>query len=114
VLGLLDFGIGPLVLEDQLLGALDTGLLWGNLGVSLLVIVAGTILVPALSLPAALLSILAGCLIGNLMLGTAAAIGAQARLPGRVLVGAPLGGPGIRGRSRGGPGSLCCCASERR
>ncbi len=38
---------------------LDTGLLWGNLGVSLLVLVAGTYLVPALSLPQALLAIVA-------------------------------------------------------
>ncbi len=42
-----------------MLGTLDTGLLWGNLGVSLLVVVAGAALVPALSLPDALLAIAA-------------------------------------------------------
>ena len=78
----------------RVLGPLDTGLLWGNLGVSLLVIVAGTILVPALSLPDALLAILVGCLIGNAMLGAAGAIGAQARVPGMVLLRAPLGQQG--------------------
>ncbi len=84
-------GIEPVPDRLRVLGTLDTGLLWSNLGVSLLVIVAGTILVPALSLPDALLAILVGCVIGNLMLGTAAAIGAQARVPGMVLMRAPLG-----------------------
>jgi putative hydroxymethylpyrimidine transporter CytX len=84
-------GIEPVPERLRVLGALDTGLLWGNLGVSLLVIVAGTILVPALSLREALVAIVAGCLIGNLMLGVAGAIGAQARVPGMVLLRAPLG-----------------------
>src|SRR6476619_8412337 len=67
------------------------GLLWGNLGVSLLVIVAGAVLVPALSLPTALVALLVGCLVGNLMLAVAGAIGAQARVPAMVLMRAPLG-----------------------
>ena len=75
----------------RVLGTLDTGLLWGNLGVSLLVIVAGAALVPALSFPNALLAILLGCVIGNTMLGVAGAIGADARVPGMVLMRAPLG-----------------------
>jgi nucleobase:cation symporter-1, NCS1 family len=73
------------------LGGLDLGLLWGNLGVSLLVVVAGAVLVPALSLPAALAAIAVGCLVGNLMLAVAGAIGAQARVPAMVLMRAPLG-----------------------
>ena len=84
-------GIRPVPERLRVLGTLDTGLLWGNLGVSLLVVVAGTILVPALSLPDALLAIGIGCLIGNLMLAVAAAIGAQARVPAMVLLRAPLG-----------------------
>jgi putative hydroxymethylpyrimidine transporter CytX len=47
--------------------------------------------VPALSLPDALLAILLGSLIGNAMLGAAALIGADARVPGMVLLRAPLG-----------------------
>ena len=74
-----------------MLGGLDLGLLWGNLGVSLLVVVAGAVLVPALSLPSALAAIAVGCLVGNLMLAVAAAIGAQARVPAMVLMRAPLG-----------------------
>ena len=83
--------IEPVADERRVLGALDTGLLWGNLGVSLLVIVSGAILVPALSLPRAIVAIVLGCLVGNLMLATAAAIGSQARVPGMVLLRAPLG-----------------------
>ena len=85
------WGIDPVPERLRVLSGLDTGLLWGNLGVSLLVIVAGAALVPALSLPAALVAILLGCLIGNLMLAVAGAIGADARVPGMVLMRAPLG-----------------------
>ena len=85
------WGIDPVPERLRVLGPLDTGLLWGNLGVSLLVIVAGAALVPALSLPQALVAIVVGCLIGNLMLGVAGAIGADARVPGMVLLRAPLG-----------------------
>ena len=85
------WGIEPVPERLRVLGTLDTGLLWGNLGVSLLVIVAGAALVPALSLPDALLAIVIGCVIGNLALATAGAIGADARVPGMVLMRAPLG-----------------------
>jgi putative hydroxymethylpyrimidine transporter CytX len=85
------WGIEPVPERLRVLGTLDTGLLWGNLGVSLLVIVAGAALVPALSLPDALAAIVVGCLIGNLMLGAAGAIGADGRVPGMVLMRAPLG-----------------------
>jgi nucleobase:cation symporter-1, NCS1 family len=85
------WGIEPVPERLRVLGTLDTGLLWGNLGVSLLVIVAGAALVPALSLPDALLAILIGCVIGNTMLGLAGAIGTDARVPGMVLMRAPLG-----------------------
>jgi putative hydroxymethylpyrimidine transporter CytX len=49
------------------------------------------VLVPALSLPSALVAIAVGCLVGNLMLAAAGAIGAQARVPAMVLMRAPLG-----------------------
>jgi NCS1 family nucleobase:cation symporter-1 len=85
------WGIEPVPERLRVLGTLDTGLLWGNLGVSLLVIVAGAALVPALSLPNALVAVVVGCLVGNAMLGVAGAIGADARVPGMVLLRAPLG-----------------------
>jgi NCS1 family nucleobase:cation symporter-1 len=73
------------------LSAFDSALLWGNLSVSLLVIVIGALLVPALSLPEALLAIVVGAVAGNVLLGLAAAIGAEAGVPGMVLLRAPLG-----------------------
>jgi putative hydroxymethylpyrimidine transporter CytX len=88
------WGIDPVPDRLRVLGGLDTGLLWGNLGVSLLVIVAGAVLVPALSLPEALIAIVVGSAIGCAMLGAAAGIGAQARVPAMVLMRAPLGEQG--------------------
>lgn len=85
------WGIDPVPERLRLLGGFDLALLWGNLGVSLLVVVAGAILVPALSLPSAFVAIAIGCLIGNLMLATAGLIGAQARVPAMTLMRAPLG-----------------------
>src|SRR5262245_37699803 len=85
------WGIDPVPRRLRILSGLETGLLWGNLGVSLLVIVAGAVLVPALSLPAALAAIVLGCLIGNAMLAVAGMIGADARVPGMALMRAPLG-----------------------
>jgi len=85
------WGIEPVPDRLRVLGLFDNVLFWGNLGVSLLVIVAGAALVPALSLPDAVLAILLGALIGQLMLSAAAGIGAQARVPAMVLMRAPLG-----------------------
>ena len=91
------WGIDPVPARMRVLGVVDTGLLWGNLGVSLLVLVAGTYLVPALSLPEAFLAILLGSLVGNAMLGLAGLIGADARVPSMVLMRAPLGRRGSYG-----------------
>ena len=91
------WGIEPVPDRLRVLGLFDQFLLWSNLGVSLLVIVIGSFLVPALSLPEACLAILLGSLIGNAMLGSAALIGADARVPGMVLLRAPLGRVGSYG-----------------
>lgn len=85
------WGIEPVPERLRVLGPLDSLALWGNLGISLLVIVAGTYLVPGLSLKDALLAVVVGGLIGNAMLATAGLIGADARVPGMVLLRAPLG-----------------------
>src|SRR5688572_25090747 len=86
-----NWGIEPVPERLRLLGLVDQFLLWSNLGVSLLVIVIGSFLVPGLSLPDAFVAILLGSLIGNLMLAGAGLIGADARVPGMVLMRAPLG-----------------------
>jgi nucleobase:cation symporter-1, NCS1 family len=85
------WGIEPVPDRLRVLGLADTTLLWGSLGVSLLVLVAGALLVPALSLRDAMIAIVAGGLIGSAMLGLAGMIGAQARVPAMVLMRAPLG-----------------------
>ncbi len=63
-------------------------------------IVTASFLVPAMSLPVALLAILVGSVAGNLMLGAAGMIGADGRVPAMVLMRAPLGRRG----SYGAPG----------
>jgi nucleobase:cation symporter-1, NCS1 family len=85
------WGIEPVPERLRTLGLADLTVLWGNLGVSLLVLVIGALLVPALTLRDALLAILVGSLIGNAMVGTAGLIGADARVPSMVLLRAPLG-----------------------
>src|SRR5438128_671463 len=85
------WGIEPVPARLRVLGLVDLTLLWGNLSVSLLVIVAAAGLVPMLSFKEALLAILLGALAGNLLLALAALIGADARVPGMVLLRAPLG-----------------------
>jgi nucleobase:cation symporter-1, NCS1 family len=85
------WGISPVPERLRTLGLLDNAMLWGSLGLSLLVLVAGTVLVPALSLRQALLAILVGGIFGNVLLGLAALVGADARVPAMVLLRAPLG-----------------------
>ena len=84
-----NWGISPVPERLRVLGAFDTFLLWTNLGISLLVLVAASYF--GLSLRQALLATLVGGLIGNTMLGVAALIGADARVPTMVLQRAPLG-----------------------
>jgi NCS1 family nucleobase:cation symporter-1 len=88
------WGIEPVPAPSRTLGLLDNAALWGNLGFSLLLMVTGAFLVPALGLGEAFLAILIGAVIGNLMLATAAVIGADSGLPTMALLRAPLG---IRG-----------------
>jgi NCS1 family nucleobase:cation symporter-1 len=92
------WGIEPVPERLRVLGVLDGFLLWANLSVSLLVIVAGAFLVLpadefglALSLPEALRATVAAAVVGNLLLGVGGLIGADARVPPRVLMRAPLG-----------------------
>jgi NCS1 family nucleobase:cation symporter-1 len=89
-----EWGIEPVPGESRTLGTFDNAVLWGNLGFSLLLLVTGSFLVPAMGLGQALLAILVGALIGNVLLAVAAVIGAETGLPAMVLYRAPLG---IRG-----------------
>src|SRR5260370_26484607 len=82
------WGIEPVPDRLRVLGTVDSLLLWTNLGISLLVLVAASYL--GLSLKQALLATLVGGLLGNTMLGVAAYIGADARVPAVALQRAPL------------------------
>ena len=93
-----NWGIEPVPERLRVLGTFDGFLLWANLSVSLLVIVAGAFLVLpfsqgglALSLPVAIAAIVAAAVVGNIMLGLGGLIGADARVPTMVLLRAPLG-----------------------
>ena len=83
------WGIEPVPERLRVLGAVDSFLLWTNLGISLLVLVSAAYF--GLSLKQALLATLIGALVGNTMLGVAAYIGADAGVPSMVLQRAPLG-----------------------
>src|SRR4051795_5367641 len=84
-----NWGIEPVPERLRVLGGFDTFLLWTNLGISLLVLVAASYF--ALSLKQALLATIVGGLVGNAMLAVAGLIGADARVPSMVLLRAPLG-----------------------
>ena len=84
------WGITPVPERLRTLSFLDVTLLWGSLGISLLVIVAGTLLAP-LGLERALLATGVGAVLGCALLGLAGLIGADRRVPGMVLLREPLG-----------------------
>ena len=79
------------------LGLLDQTILWGNLGISLLLVVAGTFVLapdpalPPLSLLAALTAIVVGAVLGNVLLGLGARAGAETGAPAMVLIRGLLG-----------------------
>lgn len=84
------WGVTPVPGRLRTLSLLDLLLLWGNLGISLLVLVAGTYLA-GLGLQRGLLAIAVGAAIGCALLGLAGLIGAERRVPAMVLMRDPLG-----------------------
>ena len=89
-----DPGIEPVPQASRVLGARDIAVLWGDLGIGLLVLVTGALLVPALGFMEALIVIVIGSLAGVGLLAIAAAYGARYGLPTMVLFRPVLG---IRG-----------------
>jgi putative hydroxymethylpyrimidine transporter CytX len=84
-------GIEPVPPEGRRLGFGDFVILWGDLGVGLLVLLAGSFLVPALSAGAALGAIVLGSLIGVAFLAVTALIGARTGEPTMVCLRPALG-----------------------
>ena len=74
------WGIEPVPAADRRLRARDLAVLWGSLGVGLLVMQAGTLLAD-LGLAWALGAIMLGSLIGALLLAAAGRVGAAAGVP---------------------------------
>jgi nucleobase:cation symporter-1, NCS1 family len=85
------WGIEPLPPSAQRLTFWDFAVLWGDLGIGLLVLLAGSFLVPALSLGQALAAIVIGSAVGVALLAATAAIGAQAGVPTMVCLRPALG-----------------------
>jgi nucleobase:cation symporter-1, NCS1 family len=84
------WGVTPVPDRLRTLSGVDVGLLWGNLGISLLVLFTGTFLA-GLGLQRALLATVVGAVLGTALLGLAGLIGYERRVPGMVLLRAPLG-----------------------
>ncbi len=84
------WGVTPVPDRLRTLSLGDLTLLWGNLGISLLVLVAGTYLA-GLGLQRGLLAIVVGAVLGCALLGFAGYIGAERRVPAMVLMREPLG-----------------------
>jgi putative hydroxymethylpyrimidine transporter CytX len=85
------WGIRPVPGAMRRLSGLDLAVLWGDLSIGLLVLVTGALLVPALGLPAAVLAIGVGTVIGCAPLGLVAAAGAREGVPAMVLFRPSLG-----------------------
>ncbi len=89
-----EWGIEPVPAQHRYLGFLDYFALWSSLGVGLLVLLAGTLLVPGLGPGQALAAILLGTVVGNLLLALAGMVGSETAVPTMVLLRPALG---IRG-----------------
>jgi nucleobase:cation symporter-1, NCS1 family len=85
------WGIAPIPAERRRLTGLDLGVLWGDLAIGLLVLLTGTLLVPALGLRQALLAIAIGSAAGCVPLALVAHVGAREGLPGMALFRPVLG-----------------------
>lgn len=95
------WGIEPVPAQHRRLSGIDLAVLWADLGIGLLVIVAGALLVaPAdqfgfgLSLGAAMVAILIGSIIGSFLLGLGGVIGTREGKPTMVLLRNVLGKTG--------------------
>lgn len=86
--------IHPIAKQNRTLGFFDFYVLWADLGISLLVILAGSFLIPGLSLFQALIAILIGSAFGCLLLALVGIIGSQTNAPSMVLLRSVFG---IRG-----------------
>lgn len=85
------WGIRPVGAAMRRLSGWDLSVLWGDLSIGLLVLVSGTLLVPALGLPSALLAIGIGSVVGSVPLALVGFAGTREGVPGMVLYRPVLG-----------------------
>lgn len=88
------WGVEPVPPPQRVLSGLDLAVLWGDLGIGLLVLVTGGLLVPGLGFGAAMAAIVIGSVLGVALLALAAVAGADHGVPTMVLFRPALG---IRG-----------------
>lgn len=86
-----DGGIDPVPQEKRRLRAFDFAVLWGDLAISLLVMVAGTLLVPGLGTQEALLAIVVGTAMGTVLLALVGIAGTDSGAPTMVVLRGPMG-----------------------
>ncbi|MEO8322866.1 MAG: cytosine permease [Actinomycetota bacterium] len=89
-----DWGVAPIPPLRRTLSGFDLAVLWGDLGVGLLVLVTGGFLVPGLGFSGAIAAIVIGSVIGVALLALAGAAGASHGVTTMVLFRPVLG---IRG-----------------
>lgn len=88
------WGVEPVPAKKRTLRPFDFAVLWGDLAVSLLVMVAGALLVPGLGTQEAVLAVVCGTALGAVLLSLAGVVGSDAGVPTMVALRSPLG---IRG-----------------
>ena len=86
-----EWGVQPVPQEKRALRPFDFAVLWGDLAVSLLVMVAGSLLVPGLGTQQAVLAVVIGTLIGTTLLALAGIVGSDTGVPTMVGLRAPFG-----------------------
>jgi putative hydroxymethylpyrimidine transporter CytX len=89
-----EWGIESVPPQARVFGFADFAVLWGNLGIGLLVMLAGTFLIPGMSLRGALLAIVVGNALGCALLALVGKIGGDTGLPTMVLLRSVLGARG--------------------
>ncbi|MFN2489809.1 MAG: cytosine permease [Actinomycetota bacterium] len=86
-----EWGIDPVPPEERVLGSFDLAILWGDLGIGLLVLVTGALLVPGLGIGPALAAVVVGSVIGVALLALAGVAGAAHGVPTMALFRPILG-----------------------
>jgi purine-cytosine permease-like protein len=86
-----EWGVDPVPREKRILKSVDYFVLWSSLAVGLLVLQAGGLLMPSLSMVEAIPVVLLGSMVGSIMLALAGGLGSKHGIPTMVSLRAVLG-----------------------